>query len=157
MLTRTRATLTIAMAMATGIACRTTPKLAVTPDGSSTTSVFGHWVLAPPIDSTALVGATHVELVLAPSSFALTAVYPGRAPATVSGTLEVGQGGALTFTPSTRGSGVLATRLPPGQRFTRVATASGGTMMLALPSSTVPVPSSVWYRLDAARLAGLTP
>ena len=123
--------------------------------GSPTTSVLGHWVLATPIDSTSFAGASQVDLVLAPGSFELTATYPNRAPLTVTGSAEVATGGALTLVPSTSAADASAIGLPPGQPYTRVASAAGSTLVLAPPASRIPVPSSVWYRLDAARVAGL--
>jgi hypothetical protein len=123
--------------------------------GSPTTSVLGHWVLAPPIDSTSFAGATQVELVLAPGSFELKAAYPNRAPLVVSGRADVAAGGTLTLVPATGGADASAIGLGSGQPFTRIASASGSSLVLAAPSSRVPVPSSVWYRLDAARVAGL--
>ena len=151
-----RAVATLTIAIATGIACRTTPEPPASGSpGSPSTSLLGHWVLATPIDSTAFAGATRVELLLEPSSFTLTVSYPGRAPVTASGRLEQGHGGTLTFTPNA--GETLAASLPSGQRLTRLATASGSALVLAPPSSSVPVPSSIWYRLEAARLAGLTP
>ncbi len=123
--------------------------------GSSTTSVLGHWVLATPIDSTPFAGASQVDLVLTQASFELTATYPSRAPLTLSGSADVGAGGLLTLVPAPSATGASAIGLVPGQPYTRVASAAGSTLVLASPGSRVPVPSSVWYRLDAARVAGL--
>jgi hypothetical protein len=123
--------------------------------GSRTTSVFGQWVLATPLDSTSFAGASQVELTLAPGSFTLMAVYPGRSPLNVTGRADVTGGGTLTLVPTTGAADATAIGFPPGQPFTRVASASGATLVLAAPTSSVPVPSSVWYRLDAAKIAGL--
>jgi hypothetical protein len=123
--------------------------------GSRSTSVYGRWVLATPIDSTSFAGASQVNLTLAPGSFTLVAVYPDRAPLTVSGRADLAASGALTLTPTAGAETAGAIGFPAGVPFTRVASASGATLVLASPTSPVPVPSSVWYRLEAARLAGL--
>ena len=122
--------------------------------GSRSTSVYGRWVLATPIDSTSFAGATQVDLTLAPGAFTLAAVYPDRAPLTISGRADLASGGSLTLTPG-EGPDATAIGFPAGQPFTRVASASGSTLVLAAPTSAVPLPSSVWYRLEAARVAGL--
>ena len=140
------------------LACRTTPEVAPATalEGAQSTSVMGHWVLATPIDSTAFAGAEQVDLVLTPQSFRLTVAYRGRAPLTVTGTLGLGEGGhLLTLTPTTGAPEAAIVGFPAGQPFTRVVTASGSSLMLAPPAATVPVPSSVWYRIDAARIAGI--
>jgi hypothetical protein len=116
--------------------------------------VLGQWVLATPIDSTAFAGAAQVDLNLTPASFVLTVTYPNRSPLTVTGKAEVADG-TLTLTPTTGGPDAATLGFALGQPYSRVATASGSTLVLAPPTSRVPVPSSVWYRLDAARLAGL--
>jgi hypothetical protein len=122
---------------------------------SPATSVLGHWVLATPIDSTSFAGASQVDLVLAQGSFELTATYPGRPTLTVSGTADVSTAGAVTLVPATSGADASAVGLPPGQPYTRVASAAGSTLVLASPGSRVALPTSVWYRIDAARVAGL--
>jgi hypothetical protein len=122
---------------------------------SGTTTVYGHWVLASPIDSTGFAGATQVDLVLAPGSFNLAAAYPSRSPLAVTGRAELADGGLLTLVPASGSSDGAAIGFPAGQPFTRMASASGATLVLAPPNSRVPLPSSVWYRLDAARVAGL--
>lgn len=121
---------------------------------SRSTSVYGRWVLATPIDSTSFAGATQVDLTLEPGSFNLVATYPDRAPLTVTGRAELANGSTLTLTPA-GGTDATAIGFPAGQPFSRVASASGSTLVLAAPTSAVPLPSSVWYRLEAARLAGL--
>lgn len=123
--------------------------------GSRSTSIFGQWVLATPIDSTSFAGASQVDLTLAPGSFTLTATYPDRAPLTVSGRADLANGTTLTLVPAPGSLDASAIGFTPGQPFSRVASASGSTLVLAPPTSSVPVPSSVWYKLDAARLAGL--
>jgi len=122
--------------------------------GSRSTSVYGNWVLATPIDSTSFAGATQIELTLAPGSFNLSAAYPNRAPLTITGRADLANGGTLTLTPVT-GLDATAVGFPVGQPFTRVASASGSTLVLAAPTSAITVPSSVWYRLETARVAGL--
>ena len=146
-----------AIGATTAVACRTTPQpvSVVALEGSQSTSVLGHWVLATPIDSTAFVGAEQVDLVLANQSFALTVAYRGRAPLLVSGTASLGDGGLLTLTPSASAVEAAAVGFVAGRPLTRAVTASGSTLVLAPPTATVPVPSSVWVRLDAARIAGL--
>ena len=138
-------------------ACSTAQRASVgdAGSGSSTTSVLGHWVLATPIDSTPFAGASQVDLVLTQGSFELTATYPSRAPLSLSGSADVGAGSLLTLVPASSATGATAIGLAPGQPYTRVASAAGSTLVLASPGSRVPVPSSVWYRLDAARVAGL--
>jgi len=121
--------------------------------GSRSTSVYGQWVLATPIDSTSFAGAKQVDLTLAPGSFTLSATYVDRAPFTVAGRAELANGGTLTLTPSSGDAATIG--FPAGRPYTRVASASGSTLVLASPSSTVPLPSSVWYRLETARVAGL--
>lgn len=125
--------------------------------GTGTTSVYGHWVLAGPTDSTAFVGATQVELVLAPTSFNLSATYPNRPQLAVDGRAELAEGGLLTLVPASGASDAASIGFPPGQPFTRIATASGATLVLASPNARVPLPSSVWHRRDVAGAAGLVP
>ena len=121
---------------------------------AKSTSLFGQWVLATPIDSTAFAGASQVDLRIDPGSFTLMATYLGRAPLTVTGRAEIA-GGTLILTPAEGSADAAKLGFPAGQPFSRVATASGSTLVLAPPTSRIPVPSSVWYRLDAARVAGL--
>jgi len=123
--------------------------------GSRSTSVYGRWVLATPIDSTSFAGASQVELTLSPGSFALTATYADRTPLSVSGRADLANGGTLTLVPTPGNGDATTVGFPPGQPYTRVASASGSTLVLAAPTSSVPLPSSVWYRLEAARVAGL--
>lgn len=155
---RTRPILILTLVLV-GVGCTAVQRAGVpvagTNSGSPTTSVLGHWVLATPIDSTSFVGASQVDLVLAPGTFELTATYPNRTPLSVTGSATVANGGALTLVPGTASGDASAIGLSPGQPYTRVASASGSTLILAAPTSRVPVPSSVWYRLDAARVAGL--
>jgi hypothetical protein len=157
---RMRHIVSLTLLLAGPAACSTAQRGAAVGDagassGSPTTSVLGHWVLATPIDSTPFAGASQVDLVLTQGSFELTAAYPSRAPLTLSGSAAVGAGGLLTLVPAPSATGASAIGLAPGQPYTRVASAAGSTLVLASPGSRVPVPSSVWYRLDAARVAGL--
>ncbi|HEX6050503.1 MAG TPA: hypothetical protein VFZ21_14585 [Gemmatimonadaceae bacterium] len=122
---------------------------------TQTTSPYGHWVLATPIDSTAFAGATQVELVLAPGSFNLTAVYPDRPQLAIDGSAQLADGGLLTLVPATGEAEGTKVGFPAGQPFTRMASASGATLVLAPPSARVPLPSSVWHRIEVAREAGL--
>jgi hypothetical protein len=155
--TRLVSTPTVLIAAIAVIACRTTPQPAsvVALDASQSTSVLGHWVLETPIDSTAFAGAEQVDLVLANQTFALTVAYRDRAPLLVSGASSLADGGLLTLTPSASAPEAAAVGFAGGQPFTRVVTASGSTLVLAPPAATVPLPSSVWVRRDAARLAGV--
>lgn len=147
----------LTLALAAAAACQPAqhrPSVAIAREPAST-SVFGHWVLSPPLDSTAFAGASQVELLLAPGSFTLSATYPARAPLTIEGRADLGENNRLTLVPASASGNASAVGFPVGQPFTRVATASGTTLVLAPPSARVPVPSSVWYRLDAARVAGI--
>ena len=123
--------------------------------GTGSTSPYGHWVLATPIDSTAFAGATQVELILDPRTFSLTAAYPDRPTLEIGGRAELAEGGLLTLVPGAGEVSGSAVGFTPGQPFTRMASAAGATLILAPPTSRVPVPSSVWHRLDVARAAGL--
>ncbi len=154
---RTRHFTTLTLLMAASIACRTTPQPAsvVAMEAPQTTSVLGRWVLAAPLDSTAFAGAQQVELMLAPQSFSVTVAYVDRAPLTVTGTHALTDDGMLTLTPTTNTSEARAIGFAAGQPLTRVAKASGASLILAPPTAKVAVPSSVWYRLEAARLAGI--
>ncbi len=124
---------------------------------TETTSPYGHWVLATPVDSTAFAGATQVELVLAPGSFNLTAAYPDRPQLAIDGSAQLADGGLLTLVPATGEAEGTRVGFPPGQPFTRMASASGATLVLAPPSARVPLPSSVWHRIEVARSAGIVP
>jgi hypothetical protein len=155
---RPRPILGLSLVLALGVSCRTVQRSVglAGNSGSRSTSVYGRWVLATPIDSTSFAGASQVDLTLAPGSFTLVATYPDRAPLTVSGRADLATSGALTLTPSAGGENAGgAIGFSSGVPFTRVASASGSTLVLASPTSQVPVPSSVWYRLEAARVAGL--
>jgi hypothetical protein len=155
MRSRQLATLVLALVTVTSIgACSSLRRtLGLGGSGTGSTSPYGHWVLATPIDSTAFAGATQVELVLSPGSFNLSAAYPNRPPLTVGGSAALADGGLLTLVP---GSGDGATvGFTPGQPFTRMVSAAGATLVLAPPTASVPLPSSVWHRMDVARAAGL--
>jgi delta 1-pyrroline-5-carboxylate dehydrogenase len=134
------------------VSCRTARPANVAGTSAAGSTVFGHWVLATPADSTPLAGASQVDLVLEAGSFNLTLAYPDRAPLTISGRSDLA-GNTITLTP--RSENVTSVGLTPGQAVTRIASVSGSTLVLALPTSRIPVASSVWYRLEAARLAGL--
>ena len=127
----------------------------------ATTTVYGDWVLATPTDSTGFAGARTVEMSLAPTSFVLTASYPGAAPTVVRGTVKEGVAGLLTLTPETGTRGTphqQALVLVAGQPVTVLASAAGNTMVFSTPAGVSPHdPSSVWYRKDAARAAGTIP
>lgn len=153
---RMRTLLGLTLALATTMSCAAVQRsLGLGRGGSRTTTVLGHWVLATPIDSSAFAGASQVDLVLEQGSFSLTATYPNRPPLAISGRAELAEGNTLTLIPSAQSPEATTIGFLAGQPFTRVATASGSSLVLAPPTSHVPVPTSVWYRLDAARLAGL--
>lgn len=154
---RSRVLISLTLVLGVAVSCRTLQH-AVGLGGSSesrTTSIFGHWVLATPVDSTSFAGASQVDLTLAPGSFTLAASYPNRAPLDIGGRADVTSGGTLTLVPTTGVADATAIGFPVGQPFTRVASASGATLVLAAPTSSVPLPSSVWYRFEAAKVAGL--
>ena len=154
---RPRFMLSLTLALALAASCRTIQRSVGLGgnSGSRSTSVYGRWVLATPIDSTSFAGASQVDLTLAPGTFTLVATYRDRAPLTVSGRADLATSGALTLTPSAGTDNAASIGFPSGIPFTRVASASGSTLVLASPTSQVPVPSSVWYRLEVARVAGL--
>jgi hypothetical protein len=147
----------LALAIAsTLVACNSLKRaLGMSNGGTGSTSPYGHWVLATPIDSTAFAGATQVELVLTPGSFNLTAAYPDRPRLAIDGRAEFADGGMLTLVPANGETEGASVGFPAGQPYTRMASASGATLVLAPPAARVPLPSSVWHRLDAARAAGL--
>ena len=154
---RNRVLISLTLVLGVASSCRTVQRavgLRGSPN-SRTTSVLGHWVLATPVDSTSFAGATQVDLTLAPGSFTLTASYPDRAPLDIGGHADLSRGGTLTLLPTTGAADATAIGFPVGQPFTRVASASGATLVLAAPTSSVPLPSSVWYRFEAAKVAGL--
>jgi len=134
------------------VACQTAKPATQLAATSPTGLVFGHWVLATPADSTPLAGASQVDFVLQAGTFTLTLAYPDRVPLTISGRADLA-GNTLTLTP--RSENVASLGLAPGQSVTRITSVSGSTLVLALPTARTPVPSSVWYRLEAARVAGL--
>ena len=153
---RSRVIVSLTLVLGVAASCRTVQRAVGGggSGGSQSTSVFGHWVLATP-DSTSFAGASQVDLTLAPGSFTLAAVYRDRAPINISGRADVSGGGTLTLVPATGVADATAIGFPVGQPFTRVASASGSTLVLAAPNSSVPLPSSGWYRLEAAKMAGL--
>lgn len=123
----------------------------------TTTSPWGEWVLATSPDSTAFAGASQVELQLSPRSFAITAIYPTRAPLVVTGDIAYTDAGRLTFIParSTAEYGARGASLAfaAGEPITLLASAAGGSLVFA-PDAQAFVPSSVWYRKDRAKAAG---
>jgi hypothetical protein len=153
MRSRQLATLALAATTALGACTSLRRTLGLGGGGTGSTSPYGHWVLATPIDSTAFAGATQVELVLAPGSFTLSAAYPNRPQLAVAGSAALADGGLLTLVPNDGDAASVG--LPQGRPFTRMASAAGATLILAPPSASVPLPSSVWHRLDVARAAGL--
>src|SRR5687767_4982683 len=62
---------------------------------STTTSIWGDWVLHTPPDSTAFVGASRVEMRLEQTSFTITANYPTRSTITVRGSVTIAEDGNL--------------------------------------------------------------
>ena len=154
---RSRVVVSLTLVLGVVASCRTIQRAVglCGSSGSRSTSVYGHWVLASPIDSTSFAGASQVDLTLAPGSFTLAAVYRDRAPLNISGRADLTSGGTLSLVPTGGVAEASAIGFPAGQPFTRIASASGSTLVLAAPTSSVPLPSSVWYRLEAARVAGL--
>lgn len=154
---RSRVVVSLTLVLGVVASCRSVQRAVGlgAPAGSRSTSVFGHWVLATPVDSTSFAGATQVDLTLAPGSFTLVAAYPDRPPLTIAGRADLARGATLTMVPTTGMVEATAIGFPVGQPFTRVASASGSTLVLAPPTSSVPLPSSVWYRAEAAKVAGL--
>lgn len=124
----------------------------------STTSIYGDWVLASPVDSTAFAGASLVELQLQPSDFTLTATYPGQAPVVVRGTVSKADDGTVTLVPTTSlGAAGRYLALSAGKPISLYASAAGGTLVFAPPTRDLPMPSSVWNQRAAAQAAGKIP
>jgi len=127
--------------------------------GSTTTSIWGDWVLQTPPDSTAFRGASMVELNLKDGMFTIQARYPTETT-TISGSASLAEGGVLTFVPSSGGvrSGTSgAFTLETGKPYTVTATASGNSLVFAPATATVPETSSTWVRKDKAQQAGIVP
>lgn len=122
-----------------------------------TTSIFGDWILANP-DSTAFAGARTVELALRPSTFTITAMYPGRPTFTVSGGVAQGDG-LLTMTPSgVTDPSAVGGAFVSGRPIIVVASAAGGSLVFAPAphgqGTAAIVPSSVWHKKAQAEAAG---
>lgn len=142
------------LAFATPASChRFSRSAGASGEGSSTTSVYGHWVLATPPESTAFAGATRVELVLTPATFTVSADYPGRAPLEVTGRAQLAAGGLLTLVPTKSGAEAATLGLAEGRPLTRIASASGKSLVLAPAGSRVPLPSSVWRRVGTGSVS----
>ena len=128
--------------------------------GSTTTSIWGNWVLQTPTDSTAFRGASAVEMQLDRGMFTIEATYPNRAPMRLTGTAQLDETGLLTLIPQSGAiegvrSGALL--LEVGKPYSMLATASGSTLVFAPATRTVPEPSSTWFRKDKAQQAGVAP
>ncbi|MDB4905625.1 MAG: hypothetical protein JWO05_409 [Gemmatimonadetes bacterium] len=116
------------------------------------TAVWGDWVLHEP-DSTAFIGAKRVDLALQPGAFTLTTNWRGRPSETVHGTATVSEEtGAVTLISQTGSTSVAG--LTAGSSMTLDASAAGNTLVFAPVGGNPHLPSSVWYRLDAAQAAG---
>jgi hypothetical protein len=120
------------------------------------TSIWGDWVLATPVDSTAFVGARVVQLSLNPTSFMITASYPSEGPMTITGSTSLADGSLVTLTPTTGGGTAGRTlAFSPGQPISLRASAAGGTLVFAPPSDVNLIfPSSVWHKKENAQAAG---
>ena len=116
------------------------------------TAVWGDWVLHEP-DSTAFIGAKRVDLSLQPGAFTLTTDWRGRPKETVRGTATVSEElGTVTLISQTGSTSVAG--LSAGSSMTLDASAAGNTLVFAPVGGNPHLPSSVWYRLDAAKAAG---
>lgn len=124
----------------------------------TTTSIFGDWVLASPIDSTAFAGASSVEMTLNQTNFTITANYPGRMSQRITGSVGTGEGNILTLIPESGSTDATFARrsmsLLPGQPIQLIASAAGGTLVFKPPQETDPTPSSVWNKRAMAEAAG---
>jgi len=120
------------------------------------TSIYGDWVLAN-ADSTAVAGASLVELTLQESNFTINARYPTQSPVMISGTTTY-KDGVLTLTPTGgNAQGSLGGAFTPGKPIQIVASAAGGSLVFAPPAmagTTAVVPSSVWHKKTQAEAAG---
>lgn len=126
----------------------------------TTTSIYGEWVLVSPIDSTAFVGASKVEMSLETTSFRIHAFYPDRsAPVVIVGTVSRSNEGLLTLTPTSGETGATkgALLMAPGHPISLVASAAGGSLVFNSPEDDTPTPTSVWNRKEQAEAAGRTP
>lgn len=127
--------------------------------GSKSTAVWGNWRLTAP-DSTSFTGASQVTLALQPGSFRLEADYPSGAPVVVAGTAALSDHGELTLVPEQGADDAARVHSPyfgNGRPIVLRASASGGTLVFAPGNSSVPTPSSIWYKSDAAVAAGMAP
>ena len=128
----------------------------------TSTSIYGEWVLVSPIDSTAFVGASKVEMSLEPVSFRIHAFYPDRsAPVVITGSVTRTKEGLLTLTPSSGDVGQVTGRhalmFTPGTPINLVASSAGGSLVFNSPEDDTPTPTSIWNRRAQAEAAGLTP
>ena len=125
-----------------------------------TTSIYGDWVLASSIDSTAFVGASQVEMSLEATVFRIVAHYPTGSSSVITGTISRTEEGLVTFVPQTGGGQTVAGRswaFVPGQPLSYIASAAGGSLLFKPPHETDPLPSSVWNRREQAEAAGRIP
>ena len=124
-----------------------------------TTSIYGQWVLASPVNQTAFSGATSVQMNLGESSFTILATYPGQPNSLVSGTVANGEGGTVVLTPMTGSTNASyagrSMALMPGQPISLIASAAGGSLVFKPPHETDPTPSSSWMNRAQAEAAGL--
>jgi hypothetical protein len=125
----------------------------------TSTSIYGQWVLASPVDSTAFAGATSVQMDLGESAFRILAAYPGQPDSRVTGTVSNSEGGVIVLTPMTGGTSATYTgrsmALIPGQPISLIASAAGGSLVFKPPHETDPTPSSNWMKRANAEAAGL--
>lgn len=125
----------------------------------TSTSIYGTWVLASPVNQTAFAGATSVQMNLAETSFSILATYPGQPNSIVSGTVSAGEGGTVVLTPTTGSTNTTyagrSMALMPGQPISLIASAAGGSLVFKPPHETDPTPSSSWMKRSQAEQAGL--
>jgi len=123
------------------------------------TSIYGQWVLASPVDSTAFAGATSVQMNLGASAFTIIASYPGQPDSHMTGTVSTSEGGVIILTPMTGGTSTSyagrSMALMPGQPISLIASAAGGSLVFKPPHETDPTPSSSWMKRSSAEEAGL--
>ena len=123
------------------------------------TSIYGQWVLASPVNQTAFAGATSVQMNLGESTFSMLAEYPGQPNSIVSGTVATGEGGTIVLTPTTGSTNASyagrSMALIPGQPISLIASAAGGSLVFKPPHETDPTPSSSWMKRSQAEAAGL--
>lgn len=123
------------------------------------TSIYGEWVLASPVNQTAFAGATSVQMSLGESSFTILAAYPGQPNSVVTGTVSRSEGGTVVLTPTSGSTNASyagrSMALMPGQPISLIASAAGGSLVFKPPHETDPTPSSSWMKRSAAEAAGL--